>query len=398
MSKLVLVINAGSSSLKFQLIEMPEEKLISKGLIERIGLKGSKITVEFNGQKYTDEKEISDHVKAVDLMLDSLINHGIIRDINDIDGTGHRVVHGGELFPESALVTDEVEKQIESLTELAPLHNPANLMGIRAFRKLLPNIPHVAVFDTSFHQTMPEQAYLYSLPFHYYKDYGIRKYGFHGTSHKYVSQRAAEILNRPIEELRIISCHIGNGASIAAIDGGESVDTSMGFTPLAGVTMGTRSGDIDPALIPYIMEKTGKNAEEVLDILNKESGLLGISGTSSDLRDLEQDADEGKTRAQLALDVFASRIHKYIGSYTAKMHGVDVIVFTAGVGENSDEVRGRVLEGLEFMGVYWDPKKNEQIHGSEGFINYPHSPVKVLVIPTNEEVMIARDAVKFGSL
>ncbi|OFJ79750.1 acetate kinase [Staphylococcus sp. HMSC056G08] len=398
MSKLVLAINTGSSSLKFQLIEMPEEKLISKGLIERIGLKGSKITVEFNGQKYTDEKEISDHVKAVDLMLDSLINHGIIRDINDIDGTGHRVVHGGELFPESALVTDEVEKQIESLTELAPLHNPANLMGIRAFRKLLPNIPHVAVFDTSFHQTMPEQAYLYSLPFHYYKDYGIRKYGFHGTSHKYVSQRAAEILNRPIEELRIISCHIGNGASIAAIDGGESVDTSMGFTPLAGVTMGTRSGDIDPALIPYIMEKTGKNAEEVLDILNKESGLLGISGTSSDLRDLEQDADEGKTRAQLALDVFASRIHKYIGSYTAKMHGVDVIVFTAGVGENSDEVRGRVLEGLEFMGVYWDPKKNEQIHGSEGFINYPHSPVKVLVIPTNEEVMIARDAVKFGSL
>lgn len=398
MSKLVLAINAGSSSLKFQLIEMPEEKLISKGLIERIGLKGSKITVEFNGQKYTDEKEISDHVKAVDLMLDSLINHGIIRDINDIDGTGHRVVHGGELFPESALVTDEVEKQIESLTELAPLHNPANLMGIRVFRKLLPNIPHVAVFDTSFHQTMPEQAYLYSLPFHYYKDYGIRKYGFHGTSHKYVSQRAAEILNRPIEELRIISCHIGNGASIAAIDGGESVDTSMGFTPLAGVTMGTRSGDIDPALIPYIMEKTGKNAEEVLDILNKESGLLGISGTSSDLRDLEQDADEGKTRAQLALDVFASRIHKYIGSYTAKMHGVDVIVFTAGVGENSDEVRGRVLEGLEFMGVYWDPKKNEQIHGSEGFINYPHSPVKVLVIPINEEVMIARDAVKFGSL
>lgn len=398
MSKLVLAINAGSSSLKFQLIEMPEEKLISKGLIERIGLKGSKITVEFNGQKYTDEKEISDYVKAVDLMLDSLINHGIIRDINDIDGTGHRVVHGGELFPESALVTDEVEKQIESLTELAPLHNPANLMGIRAFRKFLPNIPHVALFDTSFHQTMPEQAYLYSLPFHYYKDYGIRKYGFHGTSHKYVSQRAAEILNRPIEELRIISCHIGNGASIAAIDGGESVDTSMGFTPLAGVTMGTRSGDIDPALIPYIMEKTGKNAEEVLDILNKESGLLGISGTSSDLRDLEQDADEGKTRAQLALDVFASRIHKYIGSYTAKMHGVDVIVFTAGVGENSDEVRGRVLEGLEFMGVYWDPKKNEQIHGSEGFINYPHSPVKVLVIPTNEEVMIARDAVKFGSL
>ncbi|AMY04556.1 acetate kinase [Staphylococcus condimenti] len=398
MSNLVLAINAGSSSLKFQLIEMPEEKLVSKGLIERIGLKGSKITVEYDGRKFTDEKEINDHVQAVNVMLDNLIDLGIIRDINDIDGTGHRVVHGGELFPESALVTNDVEKQIESLTELAPLHNPANLMGIRAFRKLLPSIPHVAVFDTSFHQTMPEQAYLYSLPFHYYKDYGIRKYGFHGTSHKYVSQRAAEILGKPIEELRIISCHIGNGASIAAIDGGESVDTSMGFTPLAGVTMGTRSGDIDPALIPYIMEKTGKSAEAVLDILNKESGLLGISGTSSDLRDLEQDAEEGKTRAQLALDVFASRIHKYIGSYAAKMHGVDVVIFTAGVGENSDEVRARVLEGLEFMGVYWDPKKNAQLHGTEGFINYPHSPVKVIVIPTNEEVMIARDAVKFGSL
>ncbi|GEP84317.1 acetate kinase [Staphylococcus piscifermentans] len=398
MSNLVLAINAGSSSLKFQLIEMPEEKLVSKGLIERIGLKGSKITVEYDGRKFTDEKEINDHVQAVNVMLDNLIDLGIIRDINDIDGTGHRVVHGGELFPESALVTNDVEKQIESLTELAPLHNPANLMGIRAFRKLLPGIPHVAVFDTSFHQTMPEQAYLYSLPFHYYKDYGIRKYGFHGTSHKYVSQRAAEILGKPIEELRIISCHIGNGASIAAIDGGESVDTSMGFTPLAGVTMGTRSGDIDPALIPYIMEKTGKSAEAVLDILNKESGLLGISGTSSDLRDLEQDAEEGKTRAQLALDVFASRIHKYIGSYAAKMHGVDVVIFTAGVGENSDEVRARVLEGLEFMGVYWDPKKNSQLHGTEGFINYPHSPVKVMVIPTNEEVMIARDAVKFGSL
>lgn len=398
MSKLVLAVNAGSSSLKFQLIEMPEEKLVCKGLIERIGLKGSKLTIDYDGRKFTDEKEINDHIQAVDIMLDNLIDLGIIRDINDIDGTGHRVVHGGELFPESALVTNEVEKQIESFTELAPLHNPANLMGIRAFRKLLPNIPHVAVFDTSFHQTMPEQAYLYSLPFHYYKDYGIRKYGFHGTSHKYVSQRAAEILGKPIEELRIISCHIGNGASIAAIDGGESVDTSMGFTPLAGVTMGTRSGDIDPALIPYIMEKTGKSAEAVLDILNKESGLLGISGTSSDLRDLEHDAEEGKKRAELALDVFASRIHKYIGSYTAKMHGVDVIVFTAGVGENSDEVRARVLEGLEFMGVYWDPKKNEQLHGKEGFINYPHSPVKVLVIPTNEEVMIARDTVKFGSL
>lgn len=398
MSSLVLAINAGSSSLKFQLIRMPEETLVTKGLIERIGIKDSIFTIEVNGEKIKDVKDIKDHEEAINIMLDSFKQHGIIDDINDIAGTGHRVVHGGELFPTSALVTDKVEEQIESLSELAPLHNPANLMGIRAFRKLLPNIPHVAVFDTSFHQSMPEQSYLYSLPYQYYKDYGIRKYGFHGTSHKYVSQRAAEIMNKPIEELRIISCHIGNGASIAAIDGGESIDTSMGFTPLAGVTMGTRSGNIDPALIPFIMQKSGQNAEEVLNVLNKESGLLGISGTSSDLRDLESDAEEGKERAQLALDVFASRIHKYIGSYATRMHGVDVIVFTAGVGENSSTVRAKVLEGLEFMGIYWDPKKNEAIHGEEGFINYPHSPVKVIVIPTNEEVMIARDTVKFGEL
>lgn len=398
MSSLVLAINAGSSSLKFQLIRMPEETLVTKGLIERIGIKDSIFTIEVNGEKIKDVKDIKAHEEAINIMLDSFKQHGIIDDINDIAGTGHRVVHGGELFPTSALVTDKVEEQIESLSELAPLHNPANLMGIRAFRKLLPNIPHVAVFDTSFHQSMPEQSYLYSLPYQYYKDYGIRKYGFHGTSHKYVSQRAAEIMNKPIEELRIISCHIGNGASIAAIDGGESIDTSMGFTPLAGVTMGTRSGNIDPALIPFIMQKTGQNAEEVLNVLNKESGLLGISGTSSDLRDLESDAEEGKERAQLALDVFASRIHKYIGSYATRMHGVDVIVFTAGVGENSSTVRAKVLEGLEFMGIYWDPKKNETIRGEEGFINYPHSPVKVIVIPTNEEVMIARDTVKFGEL
>ncbi|ARB77569.1 acetate kinase [Staphylococcus lugdunensis] len=398
MSKLILAINAGSSSLKFQLIRMPEEKLVTKGLIERIGLKDSIFTVEVNDEKVKEVRDIKNHEEAVNIMLDSFEKHGFIENINDIEGTGHRVVHGGELFPTSALVTDEVEKQIESLSELAPLHNPANLMGIRAFKKLLPNIPHVAVFDTSFHQTMPEQAYLYSLPYQYYEDYGIRKYGFHGTSHKYVSQRAAELLGKPIEELRIITCHIGNGASIAAIDGGESIDTSMGFTPLAGVTMGTRSGNIDPALIPFIMEKTNKSAEEVLNVLNKESGLLGISGTSSDLRDLEGDAQEGNKRAQIALDVFAERIHKYIGSYATRMHGVDVIVFTAGVGENSDVVRAKVLEGLEFMGVYWDPKKNEGLRGKEAFINYPHSPVKVLVIPTNEEVMIARDTVKFGDL
>ncbi|HIH1210669.1 TPA: acetate kinase [Staphylococcus aureus] len=399
MSKLILAINAGSSSLKFQLIRMPEEELVTKGLVERIGLKDSIFTIEVDGEKVKTVQDIKDHVEAVDIMLDAFKKHNIINDINDIDGTGHRVVHGGEKFPESAAITDEVEKEIEELSELAPLHNPANLMGIRAFRKLLPNIPHVAIFDTAFHQTMPEKAYLYSLPYHYYNDYGIRKYGFHGTSHKFVSQRAAEMLDKPIEDLRIISCHIGNGASIAAIDGGKSIDTSMGFTPLAGVTMGTRSGNIDPALIPFIMEKTGKTAEQVLEILNKESGLLGLSGTSSDLRDLSEEAESGKARSQMALDVFASKIHKYIGSYAARMHGVDVIVFTAGIGENSVEIRAKVLEGLEFMGVYWDPKKNENLQrGKEGFINYPHSPVKVVVIPTDEESMIARDVMTYGGL
>ncbi|WP_425463267.1 acetate kinase [Macrococcus equipercicus] len=396
--KKIMAINAGSSSLKFQLFEMPEEKVVTKGLVERIGMKDSIFTITVNGEKIKQVLDIKDHEQAVNMMLEEMKKHGIINDINDLDGTGHRVVHGGELFPTSALVTDEVEKQIESLSDLAPLHNPANLMGIRAFRKMLPNIPHVAVFDTSFHQTMPEESYLYSLPYQYYKDFGIRKYGFHGTSHKYVSERAAELLERPIEQLRVISCHIGNGASIAAIDGGKSVDTSMGFTPLAGVTMGTRSGNLDPALIPYIMEKTGKTAEEVLDVLNKESGLLGISGTSSDLRDIEQGAQEGDERATLALEVFASRIHKYMGSYATRMHGLDAIIFTAGVGENSDVVRAKVLEGLEFMGVYWDPRLNTGLRGEEAFINYPHSPVKVMVIPTDEEVMIARDVMEFGHL
>ncbi|MBO3077373.1 acetate kinase [Mammaliicoccus vitulinus] len=394
----IIAINAGSSSLKFQLFEMPEEKVITKGLIERIGLKNSVFSISVNGEKITETLDIENHDVAVNIMLDALKEHNIINDINDIQGSGHRVVHGGELFPDSALVTDEVLAEMETLTDLAPLHNPANIMGIKAFRKLLPSIPHVAVFDTSFHQTMPEESYLYSLPYHFYKDYGIRKYGFHGTSHKYVSQRASELLDRPLDQLRIISCHIGNGASIAAIDGGKSVDTSMGFTPLAGVTMGTRSGNLDPALIPYIMEKTGKNAEEVLNILNKESGLLGISGSSSDLRDIQQDANEGNERAKLALDVFASRIHKYMGSYATRMHGLDAIVFTAGVGENSDTVRAKVLEGLEFMGVYWDQRLNTGLHGEEGFINYPHSPVKVIVIPTDEEVVIARDVLKFGKL
>lgn len=328
-------------------------------------------------------------------MLEKLIEFNIIKDFNEIDGVGHRVVHGGEKFSDSVVLTDEVINDIDQLSELAPLHNPANVVGIKAFKQILPDVPAIAVFDTAFHQTMPEQSYLYSLPYDYYKNFGIRKYGFHGTSHKFVTERAAELLGRPLEELRLISCHLGNGASIATVEGGKSIDTSMGFTPLAGVAMGTRSGNIDPALIPFIMEKTGHTAEEVLSTLNKKSGLLGVSGLSSDLRDIEEATEEGNDRAEVALDIFASRIHKYIGSYAARMNGVDAIIFTAGIGENSSEVRARVLRGLEFMGVYWDPSLNN-MRGEEAFISYPHSPVKVIVIPTNEEVMIARDVMRLA--
>lgn len=393
----IIAINAGSSSLKFQLFEMPSEGVITKGLIERIGLDDSVFNITANGEKIQEVLDIPNHEVAVSLLLDKLTTLGIIQSLDEIDGVGHRVVHGGELFNDSALITDQVLEQIEALSELAPLHNPANVTGIKAFQHALPNVPAVAVFDTAFHQTMPESSYLYSLPYEYYEKYGIRKYGFHGTSHKYVSERAADLLGRPIEQLRLISCHLGNGASIAAIEGGKSIDTSMGFTPLAGVTMGTRSGNIDPALIPYIMEKTGKTAEEVLDILNKKSGMLGVSGFSSDLRDIIDEANKGNERAQLALDVFANRIHKYLGSYAARMHGVDGIIFTAGIGENSDVIREKILQGLEFMGVYFDSALNKT-RGEEAFVNFPHSPVKVMVIPTNEEVMIARDVTRMANI
>ncbi|MCA1021905.1 acetate/propionate family kinase [Halobacillus litoralis] len=395
MSNNILAINAGSSSLKFQLIEMPEEKVVTKGLVERIGLDDAVFTIEFNDEEDKTVTDIPDHAKAVKMLLNKLTANGIINSLDEINGVGHRIVHGGERFSESVLITDEVIKEIEEVSDLAPLHNPAHLSGIHAFRAVLPDVPNVAVFDTAFHQSMPEQSYLYSLPYEYYEEYGIRKYGFHGTSHKYVSERAAEMLGRPVEELRLLSCHLGNGASIAAIEGGKSIDTSMGFTPLAGVTMGTRSGNIDPAVIPFIMEKTGKTASEVMNVLNKESGMLALSGFSSDLRDIEVQANEGDERAELALEVFAARIHKYIGSYAARMHGIDGIIFTAGVGENSITMRERVLKGLEFMGVYWDPSLNK-VRGKEAFVNYPHSPVKVMVIPTNEEVMIARDTVEKG--
>jgi acetate kinase len=391
----IIAINAGSSSLKFQLFEMPSEEVITKGIVERIGLKDSIFTISVNGEKNKEVTDIPNHEVAVKILLDKLTTLGIIKSLDEIEGIGHRVVHGGEEFSDSVLITEEVLQKIDQLSELAPLHNPANLTGIRAFQQVLPNVPAIAVFDTAFHQTMPENSFLYSLPYDYYKKYGIRKYGFHGTSHKYVSQRAAEMLGRPVEHLRLISCHLGNGASIAAIEGGKSIDTSMGFTPLAGVTMGTRSGNIDPALIPYIMEKTDKSADEVLNVLNKESGMLGVSGFSSDLRDIEDEAEKGNDRAELALKVFADRIHKYIGSYAARMCGVDAIIFTAGIGENSSAIRARVLQGLEFMGIYWDPALNK-VRGEEAFISYPHSPVKVMVIPTDEEVMIARDVVRLA--
>lgn len=392
MSK-IMAINAGSSSLKFQLLEMPSEAVITKGIVERIGLTDSIFQIEVKGEKQKETLDIPDHSQAVKILLDKLTTLSIINSLDEIEGIGHRVVHGAEKFNDSVLINDELLTVIEDCSDLAPLHNPANIVGIKAFTEVLPNVPSVAVFDTAFHQTMPPESYLYSIPYEYYEDYAVRKYGFHGTSHKYVSERAAVLLGKPIEELKLISCHLGNGASIAAIEGGKSVDTSMGFTPLAGITMGTRSGNIDPALIPYIMEKTGQTASEVVNDLNKKSGLLALSGFSSDLRDIQEQAEKGHERAELALKIFTSSIHRYIGSYAARMNGLDAVIFTAGIGENSQVVRSRVLKGLEFMGIYFDPSLNK-VHGKEAFISYPHSPVKVLIIPTNEEVVIARDTVR----
>ncbi|MBB4824258.1 acetate kinase [Sporosarcina luteola] len=394
---LLMAVNAGSSSLKFQLLQMPEERVVVKGRFERIGLPHSIFVMQSDRMDVDETVEIKSHAEAVQMLLEAILSKGIVASYEEIDGIGHRVVHGGEQFAESVVIDERVIQEIDKLSKFAPLHNPANLVGIMEFKKALPGVPAVAVFDTAFHQTMPESSYLYPLPYEYYKNYGIRKYGFHGTSHQYVTERAAKLLNRPLADTRFISCHLGNGASIAAVKGGKSLDTSMGFTPLAGVTMGTRSGNIDPALIPYIMEQTGKSAEQVISVLNHQSGMLALSGFSSDLRDIGMKAEEGDHRAQLALDVFTDRIHKYLGSYAARMGGVDAIIFTAGIGENSPIVREKVLEGLEFMGVYFDPDLNEMT-GKEVHINFPYSPVKVLVIPTNEEVMIARETMKTAGL
>lgn len=395
----IMAVNAGSSSLKFQLLEMPSEKMLAVGLVERVGKDDAIFTIKYGeGQKFNVVTPLHSHKEAVELALEKLIDLGVIQSFDEIAGVGHRVLHGKELYADSVVIDDEVMKNIESFVELGPLHIPPNLTGIRAFQAILPNVPQVAVFDTAFHQSMPEENFLYSLPYEYYTEHGVRKYGFHGTSHKYVTQRAAELLGRPLEDLRLISCHLGSGASIAAVAGGRSIDTTMGFTPLEGITMGTRSGSLDPALIPFLMEKTGKSAEDVLNVMNKESGVYGLSGISSDLRDIEQAAAEGNHRAEVSLKIFSNRIHGYIGQYAAEMNGVDAIIFTAGVGENSDVIRERILRGLEFMGVYWDPSLNNGARGKELFINYPHSPVKVIIIPTNEELVIARDTVRIANL
>lgn len=392
----ILVINAGSSSLKYQLIDTTENKVLAKGLCERIGINDSKLTYKPAGKDgFELVKDMKDHTDAIKLVLDALVDkdHGVISDMSEIDAVGHRVVHGGEKFAKSVLLTDEVLETIESLNDLAPLHNPANLMGIRACRAIMPNTPMVGVFDTAFHQTMPAEAYIYALPYEAYTEHMVRRYGFHGTSHNYVTLRAIEMLGKPAEETKIITCHLGNGSSVAAIKGGKCIDTSMGLTPLEGLPMGTRTGDIDPAIVGYLMKKLGLDLKEMDTYMNKKSGMLGISGVSSDFRDLGAAAADGSKRAALALDVFAYRVKKYIGAYAAALNGVDAIVFTAGVGENDKGMRARILEGLDYLGVNVDFEYNSSCpRGEEVVISKPESRVKVFVIPTDEELMIARDA------
>lgn len=394
MSK-TIAINAGSSSLKWQLYLMPEEKVLAKGLIERIGLKDSISTVKFDGRTEKQVLDITDHTQAVKILLDDLMRFNIIASFDEITGVGHRVVAGGEYFKDSALVDEEVIQKVEELSLLAPLHNPANAAGIRAFKELLPDITSVVVFDTSFHTTMPEKAYRYPLPTKYYTENKVRKYGAHGTSHEYVAHEAAKLLGKPIEELKLITCHIGNGASITAVDKGLSVDTSMGFTPLGGVMMGTRTGDIDPAIIPYLMKHTDdfKTPEDISRILNRESGLLGVSEKSSDMRDIHEEMRAGDAKAQLANDIFVDRIQKYIGQYLAVLNGADAIIFTAGIGENSVTIRRLVIEGISWFGCDIDPEKN--VFGQYGDISTPEAKVRVLVIPTDEELVIARDVERF---
>ena len=392
----ILVLNCGSSSLKYQLIDMSNEEVLCVGLVERIGIEGSVLKQEKDGVegKLIVEQPMKNHQDAIKLVLDAVVDpqYGGVKDIKEVEAVGHRVVHGGEKFAGSVLITDEVKAALEECIELAPLHNPANIMGIEACEAILPGVPMVGVFDTAFHQTMPKSSYLYGLPHELYTKYGVRRYGFHGTSHKYVSQRAAAMLGKNIEDVKIITCHLGNGASIAAIDGGKCVDTSMGFTPLEGLIMGTRCGDIDPAIIPFLMRKENLDADGIDNIMNKQSGVYGMTGISSDFRDIEDAAAAGEEKAQVALDAYAQRVKKYIGSYAAEMNGVDAVVFTAGVGENGIDMREAIASNMEFLGMELDKEANK-VRGKERVISTENSRVKILLIPTNEELVIARDTV-----
>ena len=390
----VLVINAGSSSLKYQFLNALSGDVLARGNAERIGLKDSLIKHSLNGAPAIKiPVDMPNHKVAVQAVLSALTSekHGVIKNMDEIDAVGHRVVHGGEKFASSVLITPEVKRAIRSCFELAPLHNPPNMTGIEACEEAMPGVPQVAVFDTAFHQTMPSKAYIYALPYELYEKHGIRRYGFHGTSHAYVSQRAAALLETPYDKLKIISCHLGNGSSIAAIRYGRCVDTSMGFTPLAGICMGTRCGDIDPAIVTFLMEKEKLDPHGVDNLMNKDSGVFGISGVSSDFRDLYTAAGEGNKRASLALDLFKYQCRKYIGAYAAAMGGVDAVVFTAGIGENTVDIRQGACEGLDYMGIQLDPYKNTAVKSREAVVSTDESPVKVLVIPTNEELAIARE-------
>lgn len=389
----VLVINCGSSSLKYQLINMETEESLAQGLVERIGIEGSILTQKVPGRdKYIIEQPMADHKDAIKLVLGALVdgNHGVISSMDEISAVGHRVVHGGEKYSESVVIDDAVMESLEECVKLAPLHNPANIIGINACKSLMPNTPMVAVFDTAFHQTMPKTAYMYPLPYELYTKYGIRKYGFHGTSHKYVSAECAKLMGKDIKDVKIITCHLGNGASLAAIKDGHCVDTSMGFTPLEGIAMGTRCGNIDPAIVTFLMNEGKMTAKEVDNLMNKQSGVLGLSGVSSDFRDIEDAAKEGNERAILALNVYNYRVREMIGAYAAAMGGVDAVVFTAGLGENAPETRKDICAGLEFLGIKIDAEKNN-VRGKAVDVSAADASVKVFVIPTNEELVIARD-------
>jgi len=384
----IISINAGSSSLKFSLYNMIDESVIASGLFERIGIEGSQYTIKFNGEKITQEVEMNNHTEAVKILLDKLIDLEIIKSLDEIDGVGHRIVHGKDKYANSVIITDEVLNDLDLFKDFAPLHNPANILGINAFKEVLPNVPMVGVFDTAFHQTMDEETYLYPVPYSWYKNYSVRKYGFHGTSHRYISDTVSKMLGK--SEFRLISCHIGNGGSITAIKDGKCVDTTMGFTPLSGIMMGTRSGDVDSSIITYVMEKEGKNASEVIDSLNKNSGLLGLSEISSDMRDILEKCDEGDEKAILARDKYVRRVVDYIAQYYVLLGGVDLIVFTAGVGENSIPFRRLVCEKLACLGVKIDLDKNN-LMGEMVKLSTEDSKIDVYVIPTDEELMIARD-------